>query len=55
MSDLDSKEDILNEVYSVIANCQSENILIWELIPVIKDALKYAYPEVDFKIVVEVR
>lgn len=54
MSDLDSKEDILNVVYSVIVDCATENIGIWELVPVIRLALKNAYPEVKFKVALEV-
>ena len=54
MSDLDSKEDVLSLVYSVIADCPTENIGIWELVPVIRLALKNAYPDVKFKVVLEV-
>ena len=54
MSDLDSKEDVLGLAYSVVADCSVENVSFWDLVPVIRLALKNGYPEAKFKITVEV-
>lgn len=54
MPDIDKRDDDLDVVFSVIEDCAIENISFWELVPVIHQAIKKAYPEAKFKIVVEV-
>lgn len=53
MSDLDQREDDLDVVFSVLQDCGNNNVSFWELAAVIKLALKQAYPDVKFKVVVE--
>jgi len=54
MPELDRKPQDLDTVYDVLVDCATENISFWELVPVIRLALKNAYPEAKFKITVEV-
>lgn len=54
MPDLDKKDQDLDVVFSVIEDCAIESITFWELVPVIQQAIKKAYPEARFKIIIEV-
>ncbi len=55
MSDLDQREDDLDVVFSILVDCPEKNVSFWELIPVIKLALKQAYPDEEFRIVIETK
>lgn len=53
MSDLDQREDNLDTVYSILQDCGTSDIPIWDLLPIIHLALKTTYPDVKVRFIVE--